>query len=158
MFCSVTPMPAALSERLETTVAASARPGTPIFLPLRSAMLLMSLSPGYEQLGAAGVQAGGELDGQAVFERLEQLADQAHADIDLIRADGLGNVRRIDRYLFDIEVFLLESSRFRSRYTSAPRTARRGVDQAEMGGRRCRRKLPSAEASDECGTCCCRRR
>ena len=50
MFCSVTPMPAALSERLETTVAASARPGTPIFLPLRSAMLLMSLSPGTSSL------------------------------------------------------------------------------------------------------------
>lgn len=86
-----------------------------------------------EQLGAAGVQAGGELDGQAVFDRLEQLADQPHADIDLIRTDGLGNVRRIDRYLFDIEVFLLEIAVF-DRDIHRRRAQRVGVDQAEMGG------------------------
>ena len=64
---------------------------------------------GDEQLDAAGVDAGGELDGQAVFQRLEQLADQTHADIDLIRADGLGNVCRVNRYLLNVQTFVLEA-------------------------------------------------
>ena len=84
-------------------------------------MLLMSLSPGTSSLV------------QPVCRPVEQLADQTHADIDLIRADGLGNVRRIDRYLFDIEVFLLEIAVF-DRDIHRRRTQRGGVDQAEMGG------------------------
>ena len=87
----------------------------------------------YEQLGAAGVQAGGELDGQAVFERLEQLADEAHADIDLIRADGFGNVRRIDGYLLNVETLVLEVAVFNGDIHRR-RAQRGGVNEAQMGG------------------------
>ncbi len=70
MFWSVTPIPAA-QRALETTVAASAVTGYADLLALEVGNALDVAATGYEQLGAAGVEAGGELDGQAVLQRLE---------------------------------------------------------------------------------------
>ncbi len=62
MFCSVTPMPAALSERLETTVCGVGQTRHADFFALEVSDALDVAVARDEQLGAAGVQAGGELD------------------------------------------------------------------------------------------------
>ena len=87
---------------------------------------------GDEQLGAAGVDAGGELDGQAVFQRLEHFADQAHADINLICTDGLGNVCRVNRYLLNVQTLVLKVAVL-DRDVHRCGTERRRVDQTQVG-------------------------
>ena len=78
------------------------------------------------------MDAGGELDGQAVFQRLEHFADQAHADINLIRADGLGNVCRVNRYLLNVQTFVLKVAVL-DRDVHRCGTERRRVDQTQVG-------------------------
>ena len=78
------------------------------------------------------MDAGGELDGQAVLKRLEHFADQAHADINLIRADGLGNVCRVNRYLLNVQTFVLKVAVL-DRDVHRCGTERRRVDQTQVG-------------------------
>ena len=94
-------------------------------------MLLISLSPGTSSLVQPVWMPVVNLM-EAVFQRLEHFADQAHADINLIRADGLGNVCRVNGYLLNVQTFVLKVAVLDRDVHRCSAEGRR-VDQTQVG-------------------------